>query len=294
MIMEIVIGKITDSILSASISTLKRILKEKSNRIQLDKHNIEESLVSHISMVENWSNEVNFKDLSNSKTTSNIYVHLDFYLTPSKNQFETSNSKTKIEEILNTNKHAVILGQPGAGKTTSMKFLCQKLMHDEEFCDKYNFPIVIRFRDIKFKKYDLLSNILINELFNILGITINYYKAYSKKEEEIIFDKNDLIDKAVIGFLDSLKPLIILDGFDEIFSYGYKQAMIRDLEKITLGLCNAKIILTSRTGEFHYSLANTRDFEICSLTETQIMEFTENNSSFKIHQKSASYLADIQ
>ncbi|MEZ4676747.1 MAG: hypothetical protein R2932_21230 [Caldilineaceae bacterium] len=47
----------------------------------------------------------------------------------------------------------ILLGHPGAGKTTSMKYLCSKIIFEEAFLsNSCNFPIVIQFRDMNFRR----------------------------------------------------------------------------------------------------------------------------------------------
>lgn len=274
--MGIITAILLENLIDSAIDKLRNSLKEHLNRVKINKQYIEESLDYHLKSVESWSNEVKFKDLSSFKTVTNIYVQLDYYLTPSKLIFENNDRVTKLDDILNTTSHSVILGQPGAGKTTSMKFLCQKVLYEENIANQeFNCPIVIKFRDINYNNYKDSNNILINELFNILGISINYFPISSYKDgSKTIVNNNAMIDKAVITFLDTFKPLIILDGFDEITSYNHQIAIIKEVEKLTLGLKFAKVILTSRTGEFHYSLPATSEYEICPLNENQIKEFT--------------------
>lgn len=276
--MGIITTVLLEKLIDSSIDKLKSTLKEHLNRVKINKQYIEQSLDYHLKSVESWSNEVKFKDLSSYKSVTNIYVQLDYYLTPSKFIFENKNKVTKLEDILNTSNHSVILGQPGAGKTTSMKFLCQKVLYEENYAtQEFNCPIVVKFRDINFNSYkeNNNNNILINELFNILGISINYFPISTYIDGSMtIVNNNAMIDKAVITFLDTFKPLIILDGFDEITSYNHQTTIIKEVEKLTLGLKFAKVILTSRTGEFHYSLPAANEYEICPLNENQIKEFT--------------------
>lgn len=266
-----IVSAIISKGLDLAINKLKATVKEHIERVSIDRKNIEESLDIHLKMVDNWSSGVNFKDLSNAKKLSNIYIHLDYYLTPKSHTFTKTVNSTKLEEIINTNENFVILGQPGAGKTTSMKFICQKIIFDEFFQKNYSFPLVIKFRELSCQMDKEYPSIIFTELFDILGLNIEYYRKGDKIEK-----KNSILKKAVISFIDVLKPVIILDGFDEIADSKVRDQVIKEIELLSIHLKSAKMVLTSRTGEFHYSLSNWREFEICPLSKDQIKEFTYN------------------
>jgi predicted NACHT family NTPase len=104
-------------------------------------------------------------------------------------------------------KHCLILGQPGAGKTTSVKKLCSKFFN--EGIDEFSFPLLIRFRDLEpaaDQRYTLTL-----ALMKLLPIEFNL-KGFIESSPK---GGDELRSSTFHCFLDFLKPLIILDGFDE-------------------------------------------------------------------------------
>ncbi len=129
--------------------------KKKYARIELSHSSLENSLNTHLKTINNWSKNVSFNDINEAKSLLSIYIHLDFFLTPIKRRLENEEGiKVALEELFQRSEnHIIVLGQPGAGKTTSMKYLCQKLMFDGDFdIADLNFPIFIRLRDFDDKK----------------------------------------------------------------------------------------------------------------------------------------------
>lgn len=166
-------------------------LKKSKSKLESTENDIESSLVQHVQKVKNWSNEISFKDLKEAKNIQGNFIELDLLLYPRRIRLEENeNIKTiPLRQIFNFEKnHIAILGQPGAGKTTSMKFLCQAVFFDENFCsDLYNYPILIKMRDFN----DPITSktnagIIFEYLFHTLGLKIN---MEGQKDEEIIATK---------------------------------------------------------------------------------------------------------
>ena len=67
-------------VISEIYSELKSYLKSRNLNFLTDEKFIRETILYHINYVNNWSMEVDFSDLDNPKTTSKIYVQLDYYL----------------------------------------------------------------------------------------------------------------------------------------------------------------------------------------------------------------------
>lgn len=85
--------------------------------------------------------------------------------------------------------------------------------------------------------------------------------------------QRSLRDRIIIDFLDSMRALIILDGFDEIVAKSRKDAVLSQLRTLALQLEQSQMILTSRTGEFNYHIDNMRQFELTPLSQAQIATF---------------------
>jgi Cdc6-like AAA superfamily ATPase len=241
---------------------------------------------------------VSLADMHKKKSTSTVYVGMDFNVIPSRHKISKSENvpqKPLMKVINGGNHHLAILGQPGAGKTTTMKFLCSNLLTGKKLGENYNFPIVIRLRELNGKsKFNLFS-----ELLSILNVKIetknkevslnvkgNELKLEQTKEEYDYYEER----LTVVAFLEELKPLIILDGLDEISSASRKNDFLNHFEQLTKSLTKARVILTSRTAEYLFVLDNVETYEICGLNDAQINSFAKK----WLRGKSTSFLEELK
>ena len=145
--------------------------EEVTAEISLDVELTQNKVTNHIDYIKAWCGFIGFKDLQGEKRLSEIYVELDTYLMPLRthyNQSERQAVRPLQEAVFSNDQHAIILGQPGAGKTTSMKKLCSNYFNNS-INNKYNFPILIRFRDLNLQGGE---NAIINFLIDLFRIRI--------------------------------------------------------------------------------------------------------------------------
>lgn len=269
-IKEFLIEYIFTQILDSS----RKFLKEKKIKISSSAKDIESAFADHTNQINNWSRQISFSDLKKSKQTSEVFIDIDIYLMPRKRRLDSEEQNDKIQctELFNQVKqHCVILGQPGAGKTTLTKFLCQSIIHDESFySDELKIPILIRLRDLN--SYTGDTSVVISKLFDLCGLVLDKEKEDVKiKEDDFILAKKRIL----FPLLDNLKPLLILDGFDELATQKLKSKVLEEFKELTLSLKTGRILFTSRSSEYNYSIENTAVLEISPLSDQQINDFSK-------------------
>lgn len=221
----------------------------------------------HFERVRTWANEVSFIDLKGSRALESVYIELDTWVVPLKVQMETCERDSRVhllEKVLVDNRHGVVLGQPGAGKTTSMKKLCRIVQDFGPAALRYSGPIVIRLREI-------LDSGCGNDIFRAVAEIISFecviYNAPAKSVDGLAYP-------SFLHVLDALSVVLILDGFDELRSHELKISVLAEFRRMCESLRRTKVILTCRSGDFNFDIENCDTFEIAPLTKAQIEGFS--------------------
>lgn len=237
-----------------------------------------ERIKSHIEEIKRWANIIKFSDLDKKKTLGSVYIQLDTYLIPAKRHFSSvERDKTEILEdaVLKGKDHCVILGQPGAGKSTSLKKICDIIIQ-EEAKSNYTFPILLRLRDLG----DFNSRTpILDHISKLLPLEFNLQERKDSKFES---GAEEAKEEAMYAFINFIEPILILDGFDELKNSNTKLIVLEELKNLSRKLTDAKIVLSCRTGEFNYELEQSNTYEIAPLNDQQIELFVKkwlNNDS---------------
>src|SRR5208283_2083993 len=135
-----------------AISALKDYLGRWKVDVTSSQERLQSAINEHQRDVRRWSEEISFKDLLKPRVTSDVFVPLNIYLLPRRQRIspEEQLDSVPLAEILKNKAvtHLTILGQPGAGKTTSVKHLCQEMLTNSEVFPSQDFPLLIRLRDL--------------------------------------------------------------------------------------------------------------------------------------------------
>ncbi|MCW3121613.1 MAG: hypothetical protein JWQ38_1105 [Flavipsychrobacter sp.] len=246
---------------------VSKLLKEKEVTFKHSYIDIENSISKHLQQIITWSDEINFKDISSIKRLADIFINIDIYLMPQKLKLDNETLEKIPSKSLfsHVDHHIVLLGQPGAGKTTLMKNICQAVILDEKYNqDKFKIPIIIRLRELNASNIEKVS--LLNILFDVFGLILS--------KNAVQNDNFDTIKQnVVISLLEAWSAIIILDGYDEISDANLKKKILEEFRTLTLTLCKSRIILTSRSSDYNYSIDNVEVLEICPLNNKQILDF---------------------
>jgi hypothetical protein len=246
-------------------------------RVDSTDEQLRNAIAEHQREVRRWSEEISFKDLQKPKATSEVFVPLDIYLVPQRQHFSAEErlKSAPLSSILKSDQisHLVILGQPGAGKTTAIKHLCQEMLTGTDVCPLQEFPLLIRLRDLNAAKAASgdFQDVLIERIQSIFDITLAF--SHSSDSAEASPSPSELRGRAVVQVLESLRPVILLDGLDEVSHKLKRDGIIAAVRQLAVRLENARIVLTARTGEFSYHVERMTAYEIAPLSQGQIDRF---------------------
>lgn len=173
-----------------------------------------------------------------------------------KHQIEEQSSEEKISgvDIINQHQRLMILGKPGAGKTTFLKHIALLLSNQSEKFSGY-IPAFVSLSDFCAEDENReLRDYIFNDFLGC-GIEID--------DLEILADKGRLI--------------FLLDGLDEVKESQLSHA-IRQIRALDQSLKNNKLIITCRLAAQaqEYKFENFIEVEICDFNQGQINTFVNN------------------
>ena len=181
-----------------------------------------------------------------------------------KRGLESTEKKTPLEEALNENPRLVVLGDPGSGKTTFLKFLALTFAKGQGHSTrtvniaKAFLPIIV-----PIKAY---ADALQQDLNLPLGDYIaQYYKSLEFPNLSELFKHE----------LDEGSCLILLDGLDEVVSASDRKLIVERIENFVRRYPANRYVVTSRIAGYEKTRLNSQfaHFVILRLEDKEIEEF---------------------
>lgn len=275
-------GDIFQKAKSKVISSIKR---KTINKYEIVDDNIQESVRLHLTSVAKIADYFHLKGMNRPKSVSDVYINLNIRLSAKKWDYKKRATRKfyDIVNLLSSEKnHLIILGDPGAGKSTTIKRICSLLIFENiHSLGHLRFPILIRLRELK------ENESLFDRLKSILAISI-VLKEKSKDGEAT--EKNTLLKSFIIEYLDLLGIMLLIDGLDEV-SEKKANVILDEVQELTTCLINSKLLLTSRSGSFERSIECTSIYELEPLNIDQTDDFI--NKWFKSTSKAKKFKTQL-
>ncbi|GBO55300.1 hypothetical protein APA_3350 [Pseudanabaena sp. lw0831] len=152
-----------------------------------------------------------------------------------------------IEAVRNHSK-LMILGKPGAGKTTFLKFLAMSCINGKAFADLV--PIFVTLKDFADR----------DNRPSLLHFSMGEFCQWDVEIEPI---------------LKSGKALVLLDGLDEVRAE-YDDRVLREIREFTERYNQSQILVTCRIAAKQYIFEQFTEVEVADFNEQQIATFTKN------------------
>lgn len=278
--------------IEAIVKGIFDILKDKlvANVKQQPVEDITVSIQTHITEVIKWSERIQFYGMSSAQMTDQCTVPLGLFLEPRKFRGVTDKFTKKQSEnsLLLDRENYVLLGDPGAGKTTTLKRLARKIILEPPISkrDIFQYPIVIRLRELQ--RRNLVIHKTIADIYGIKYYTVAEKIEDPEEEAEAkelglgsttentyVSDTKMHLHQAIPDILNKTNAILLLDGLDEV-SLQNKSAIEDEIKQLAFRLTNSKIILTTRTGDFTKHLDGFNIIELCPLGKYQIATIAKN------------------
>ncbi|HEX4007982.1 MAG TPA: NACHT domain-containing protein [Acidobacteriaceae bacterium] len=260
-------------LVGAAIDRLESRLKRVKVEISTPPAEIEKALSDHQTDLRKWAAEISFADSPAGRRLKDVFIPLDIFTPRKRNSPTKSRAVTvDLEDSLASHKQSwIVFGQPGAGKTTAVKHICERFFDDHKFLADFQLILRINLREVNVAPQTNAPEYLARIIQDLLHLRIAY-------PQELVGDQNVgarrvIRDQIVADWLSVSRALLILDGFDEITLKQRRDLIVEELRHFSEQLTDAAFILTTRTGEFSAHIEHTKSIEIQPFSQKQISRF---------------------
>ncbi len=213
---------------------------------------VSDGLEDHFSFLSGWSQHVALEDMSQPRSLKQVFIDLDLNVRVRAERGEDEGDRTfKVSELSTKPWNIVLVGDPGAGKTTSLKKLTADRLAGLSGRKKEKpTPLLIRCRVLR------EGRTLWSELAAAVGLSL----------EDLSSDGPSAQRRTLRRLLKELDALVMIDGFDEISS-AIEHEFKKELEELVLSSDGYRVLVTSRTA---LSMENSRVLEVSPLSGRQV------------------------
>ncbi len=236
---------------------------------------IEIKIENHLLEVLGWSDKIQLFGMYKPNYTDDSTVDLSFGI-PRKFRSSKNNVIEEEAALLTTPEHLLILGDPGAGKTTTLKKIARRILLSAPDCDAdiFQFPVVIKLREATLPLYHQIATVVGIDIREKKVTQFVYVKknGISEKKEKTVtrlYVGNDHITVALPKILNESRALLMLDGLDEM-PFSQRKDYENDIKQLSHSLVTSRIIVTCRSGGYVDHLSGFYVLEICPLDDNQI------------------------
>lgn len=157
------------------------------------------------------------------------------------------------EEIVNKNENLIVLGKPGAGKTTYLKYLTLRMTSKDKDSKikQRRLPIFVILHEFAKSGKPLLDYLV--EQFGLCGFE----------------DAKSFIER----MLSNGDCIVLLDGLDEVSRETSLDAVIQEVTDFTRRYRESRFVVSCRVAAYNHSFPKFKEVEIADFNEEQIEDF---------------------
>ena len=249
--------------IATALGTAVRKVVGNDKQIEIRRDRSRKRIKEEVEATDRWANEISLPGIKRLRI-DRAFVDLDLNLTARRRRSQGDDRTQKVSQLLQTLDNVLLVGDPGAGKTTSLKFMARQYLQGKHILEP-RLPVLVEMRELRGDES------LSHHIPAKLGFEVLLSKKFEVTRERV----RDVVMRAASAALTEMKSVVFLDGLDEVPGNRFRETAdeIGNLLRYADG---ARFIITCRSAaasSLRWQFVTQR--EIAPLSDNQVLSVAE-------------------